>query len=91
MKINSQKAYLIGSGIASLASAAYLIRDGGFDGENIHIFEEKEYIGGSLDGKDISKIDISQEARGCLQKKFIIAPKIFFLSYPSIKIPKDPP
>jgi oleate hydratase len=45
------KAYLIGGGIASLASAAYLIRDGGFSGENILILEETGAIGGSLDGQ----------------------------------------
>ncbi len=44
------KAYLVGGGIASLASAAYLIRDGGVPGENIRIFEESKKIGGSLDG-----------------------------------------
>lgn len=43
-------AYLVGSGVAALASAAYLIRDGGFDGRNIRIFEESPRIGGSLDG-----------------------------------------
>ena len=45
------KAYLIGGGIASLVSAAYLIRDGGFSGENILILEETSAIGGSLDGQ----------------------------------------
>ncbi|WP_413291390.1 oleate hydratase [Bdellovibrio sp. HCB337] len=45
-----QKAYLVGSGIASLASAAYLLREGGFKGENIFILEEMETTGGSLDG-----------------------------------------
>ena len=45
------KAYLVGGGIASLASAAYLIRDGGVPGENISIFEETDVIGGSLDGE----------------------------------------
>ena len=44
------KAYLVGGGIASLASAAYLIRDGGVSGTNIYIFEETGVIGGSLDG-----------------------------------------
>jgi oleate hydratase len=44
------KAYLAGGGIASLASAAYLIRDGGLKGDNISIFEETELLGGSLDG-----------------------------------------
>ena len=45
------KAYLVGGGIASLASAAYLIRDGGVPGTNIYIFEETGVIGGSLDGE----------------------------------------
>ncbi len=45
------KAYLVGGGIASLASAAYLIRDGGIPGKNISIFEETNVMGGSLDGQ----------------------------------------
>jgi myosin-crossreactive antigen len=36
---NQIKAYVVGGGIAALASAAYLIRDGGLLGENIRIFE----------------------------------------------------
>lgn len=47
---NRTKAYLVGSGIAALASAAYLIRDGGLAGKNIQIFEEASIMGGSLDG-----------------------------------------
>ncbi|GAB2922545.1 oleate hydratase [Streptomyces heilongjiangensis] len=43
------KAYLVGSGIAALAAAAFLIRDGGFDGSDIHLFEEQRRIGGGLD------------------------------------------
>ncbi|WP_020174797.1 oleate hydratase [Methyloferula stellata] len=44
------KAYLVGGGIASLAAAAFLIRDGHVLGQNITIFEELDRIGGSLDG-----------------------------------------
>jgi oleate hydratase len=44
------KAYLVGGGIAALASAAYLIRDGGVPGENIQIFDAMPILGGSLDG-----------------------------------------
>jgi oleate hydratase len=44
------KAYLVGGGIAALASAAYLIRDGGIPGRNISILEQTELLGGSLDG-----------------------------------------
>lgn len=43
------KAYLVGSGIAALAAATFLIRDGGFDGGDIHLFEQQESTGGSLD------------------------------------------
>lgn len=42
--------YLVGSGIASLASAVYLIKDAGVPGGNIHILEQDEIPGGALDG-----------------------------------------
>ena len=42
------KAYLVGGGIASLAGAAYLIRDGRIPGQNIRLLSEAP-IGGSLD------------------------------------------
>lgn len=45
------KAYLVGSGIASLSAAAFLIRDGGFDGRDIVILEEQDREGGSLDAE----------------------------------------
>ena len=40
--------HLVGGGIAGLASAVYLIRDGQIPGRNIHILEASR-IGGSLD------------------------------------------
>mgnify|MGYP001381926436 CR=1 FL=1 len=43
------KAYFVGGGIASLAGAAFLIRDGHMPGKNIHIFEELKVAGGALD------------------------------------------
>jgi oleate hydratase len=46
----NRKAYFVGSGIASLAGAAFLIRDGLIPGEAIQIFEELKITGGSLDG-----------------------------------------
>ena len=45
---DNTKAYLVGGGIASLAAAAYLLRDGHVPGKNIHLLEESK-IGGSLD------------------------------------------
>ncbi len=44
------KVYLVGGGIASLAAAVFLIRDGGVHGQNITILEEYGKLGGSLDG-----------------------------------------
>ena len=46
----ASKIYLIGSGIASLASAVYLIKDAGVPGENIHILEQDDIAGGACDG-----------------------------------------
>ena len=48
--IENKKAYLVGGGIASLAAAAYLIRDGHMEGKNITILEQAHIIGGSMDG-----------------------------------------
>lgn len=48
--VDNKSAYLIGSGLASLSAAAFLIRDGQMKGENIHIFEELSLAGGGLDG-----------------------------------------
>ena len=50
VKRTNQKAYLVGGGIGSLAAAAFMIRDGGFVGENISILEASAVLGGSLDG-----------------------------------------
>jgi len=44
------KVYLVGGGIASLAAAAFMIRDGDIPGQDITIFEELGVLGGSLDG-----------------------------------------
>lgn len=49
-KEGERQAYLIGGGLGSLSAAVYLIQDGGFAGENIHIIEGKAILGGSNDG-----------------------------------------
>lgn len=46
----NKQAYFVGGGIASLSGAAYLIRDCGFKGEDIHILENMNILGGSNDG-----------------------------------------
>lgn len=45
-----KSAYFVGSGLASLAGAVFMIRDGGLPGSKITIFEELALPGGSMDG-----------------------------------------
>lgn len=45
-----RQVYFVGGGLASLAGAAYLVRDCNFKGENIHIIEGMHILGGSNDG-----------------------------------------
>lgn len=48
--VDKKSAYLVGSGLASLAAACFLVRDGQMKGERIHILEEMSLPGGACDG-----------------------------------------
>ena len=48
--VDQKSAYIIGAGLAGLATAVFLIRDGQMSGDRIHILEELPLSGGSLDG-----------------------------------------
>jgi oleate hydratase len=48
--VEKRKATIVGSGIAGLAAAFYLIRDGHMPGRNITILDSVDVAGGSLDG-----------------------------------------
>ncbi|EXJ66939.1 myosin-crossreactive antigen [Cladophialophora psammophila CBS 110553] len=50
--VDDKTAWFIGSGLASLAGAAFLIRDGHMPGKKITILEELAIPGGALDGID---------------------------------------
>lgn len=49
--VEEKSAYIVGGGLAGLAAAAFLIRDGHMPGNQIRILEELPVAGGSLDGK----------------------------------------
>ncbi len=54
--VDKKSAYIIGTGLAGLSAAFYLVRDGQMKGEHIHLLEKLELAGGSCDGrKDITK------------------------------------
>ncbi len=53
---DKKSAYIIGSGLAGLASAFYLLRDAQLKPQNIHVLEKLTLPGGSCDGiKDSTK------------------------------------
>ena len=54
--VDNKSAYIIGTGLAGLTAAFYLVRDGQMKGEHIHLLEKHELAGGSCDGyRDITK------------------------------------
>ena len=54
--VDAKSAWLIGSGLASLSAAAFLIRDGQMPGDHIHILEEAALPGGACDGLNIPEL-----------------------------------
>ena len=53
---DKKSAYIIGTGLAGLTAAFYLLRDGQISGDRIHVLEKIDIAGGSCDGrKDVTK------------------------------------
>ena len=49
--VDEKSAYLVGSGLAALAAACFLVRDGQMKGDHIHILEAMDIAGGACDGQ----------------------------------------
>ena len=48
--VEHKSAYIIGTGLAALTAACYLVRDAQMPGKRIHIFEKDPIPGGACDG-----------------------------------------
>lgn len=48
--VDHKSAYIVGSGLAALSAACYLVRDGQMKGEHVHILEKDPIPGGACDG-----------------------------------------
>ncbi len=48
--VEHKSAYIVGSGLAALTAACYLVRDGQMNGERVHILEKEPIPGGACDG-----------------------------------------
>jgi oleate hydratase len=68
---DTSKVWLVGGGIASLAAAAFMIRDGGIPGENITIFEALDRLGGSLDGSGTAEQGYVSRGGRMFESKFL--------------------
>lgn len=54
--VDKKSAYIVGTGLAGLTAAFYLVRDGQMKGEHVHLLEKLDLAGGSCDGrKDVTK------------------------------------
>ena len=69
--------YLVGGGIASLAAAAFLIRDGDIPGHNIMILEESTRIGGSLDAAGTPKDGYVMRGGRMIESKYLCTYDLF--------------
>ncbi|MFN7189905.1 MAG: oleate hydratase, partial [Rhodospirillales bacterium] len=65
------KFYLVGGGIASLAAAAFLVRDGDVPGSDIVVFESLPRLGGSLDGAGTPEAGYVARGDRMLEAKYL--------------------
>ncbi|MDE5758389.1 MAG: oleate hydratase, partial [Allobaculum sp.] len=54
--IENKSAYIIGSGLAGLSAACFLVRDAQMEGQKIHILEKDALPGGACDGYDYANL-----------------------------------
>ena len=71
------RAYLVGGGIASMAAAAFMIRDGNMLGCDITILEELRAVGGSLDGAGTPEAGYVLRGGRMLESKYLCTFDLF--------------
>ena len=74
---DAAKVYLVGGGIAAMASAVFMIRDGDIPGCNITIIEELDKIGGSLDGAGSAAHGYVLRGGRMLERKYLCTWELF--------------
>ena len=52
--VDQKSAYIVGSGLAALTAACYLVRDGQMKGEHVHILEKGNLPGGACELADFT-------------------------------------
>ena len=84
--IEHKSAYIVGTGLAALSAACYLVRDAQMPGKNIHIFEKDDVAGGACDGLDIPGLGYVMRGGREMDNHFEVMWDLF-RSIPSIETP----
>jgi oleate hydratase len=71
------RVYLVGGGIASMAAAAFLIRDAGLSGHNLFILEESDKVGGSLDANGDAQSGYVMRGGRMIESKYLCTFDLF--------------
>jgi oleate hydratase len=77
MSLPTPQVYLVGGSIASMAAAAFMIRDGDFFGQNTTILEVSGTLGGSLDGADSPENGYVVRGGRILESKYLCTFALF--------------
>ena len=84
--IEHKSAYIVGTGLAALSAACYLVRDAQMPGKNIHIFEKDDVAGGACDGLNIPGLGYVMRGGREMDNHFEVMWDLF-RSIPSIETP----
>ncbi len=82
--VDNKSAYIVGSGLAALTAACYLVRDGQMKGERVHILEKGPTAGGACDGWKFENIGYVMRGGREMDNHFEVMWDLFH-SIPSIE------
>ncbi len=84
--VDRKSAYIVGSGLAALTAACYLVRDGQMKGEHVHILEKDPIAGGACDGYQYEGLGYVMRGGREMDNHFEVMWDLFH-SIPSIETP----
>ena len=85
--VETKSAYIIGTGLAALSAACYLVRDGRMPSKRIHIFEKDPIPGGACDGFEYPGLGYVMRGGREMDNHFEVMWDLF-RSIPSIETPE---
>ena len=85
--VERKSAYIVGTGLAALTAACYLVRDGQMPGKRIHVFEKDPIPGGACDGWEYPGLGYVMRGGREMDNHFEVMWDLF-RSIPSIETPE---